>query len=121
MGWTFCRDWTSKQDVIDDYVNMAVRNGYTVQTQGNWIYAEEKGKPVDLIYLMTNKCDGEWGYKAISVSCGPVKYNAPLSFVIKIHQVFQNDEYYQGWLSKYQKRESVLQSNTPSLFEEGAA
>jgi len=118
MGWTFCRDWTSKQDVIDDYAGMIARNGYSVQVQGNWIYAEENGKPADLIYLMTSKIEGEWGYKAVSVTCGPLKYNAPLWMVQKVHSVFQNNEYYQGWLAKYQKRESVLQSNTPSLFKE---
>jgi len=124
MGWYSCSDWNTKQDAIDDYADNLRRNGYSVQTEGNWVYAEENGKPVDLVYLITEKLDGEWGYKAISVSCGPVRYNAPLWMVQKIHPVFQNDKYYQGWLEKYPKRKTVLQcvvdKATPQLFEEVA-
>jgi len=125
MGWTSCRDWNSKQDVIDEYANMVRRSGYTVQTEGNWIYVEKDGKPEDLIYLITDKLHGEWGYKPVSVSCGPVRYNAPLWMVQKVHPIFVDDKYYQGWLEKYPKRKSVLQNHsqslTPSLFNEGAA
>jgi len=125
MGWYCHTDWKSRQDVIDYYADMARNDGYTVQTDGNWIYAEENGKPFDLVYLMTEKLDGVWGYKAVSVSSGPIKYNAPLWMVKKIHPFFVDDKYYQGWLEKYPKRKSVMdghsQSLTPSLFQEGAA
>jgi len=125
MGWYWSANWKSKQDVIDHYADMARRDGYAVQTEGNWIYAEENGNPVDLVYLMTKKLDGEWGYKAVSVSYGPLRYNAPLWMVQKVHPVFAGNEYYQGWLAKYPKHKSVLQgqsnSLTPSLFKEGAA
>jgi hypothetical protein len=118
MGWTFCRDWLSKQDVIDEYADGASRSGYDVQTEGNWIYAEKDGVPVDLIYLKTAKNSGEWGYKAMSVTVGPLCYTAPLWMVKKVHPVFKNDEYYQGWLEKYPKRKSVYNSVTtdPELF-----
>ncbi|MDR2597285.1 MAG: hypothetical protein LBC76_08210 [Treponema sp.] len=125
MGWYWNTNWKSKQDVIDHFADMTRRDGYTVQTEGNWIYAEENGKPVDLVYLMTEKLDGVWGYKDVSVSSGPIRYNAPLWMVQKIHPIFENDKYYKGWLAKYQKRKSVLQgqsnSLTPSLFKEGAS
>jgi len=119
MGWTFCRDWESKQDVIDEYANMLLRSGYSAQTEGNWVYAEQDGKPADLIYLKTEKCYGEWGYKAISVTSGPLVYSAPLWMVKKVHPVFKNDVYYQGWLAKYPKRRIVIESQgiSPSLFE----
>jgi hypothetical protein len=125
MGWYSCKDWNTKQDVIDEYADILRRHGYSVDTEGNWVYAEENGKPADLVYLMTEKLDGEWGYKAISVSCGPLRYNAPLWMVQKVHPVFVNNKYYQGWLGKYSKRNIVLQNYnqsllTPSLFE-GAA
>jgi len=124
MGWDFCSDWKSKQDVIDDYGNMLRRSGYNVSIEGSWFYAEKDGKPADLIYLKTAKDHGEWGYKAISVSCGPLAYNAPLWMVQKVHALFEDDKYYQGWFEKYPKRKSVLQGfvdkATPGLFEEVA-
>jgi hypothetical protein len=124
MGWYHHKDWESKQDVIDHYADMARREGYTVTTEGNWIYAEENGKPIDLVYLMTEKDDDVWGYKAISVSGGPLRYNAPLWMVLKVHPVFENGECYKHWFSKYPKRKAVLESfvnnATPKLFEEVA-
>jgi len=125
MGWNSNSDWNTKQDVIDEYANRVRRSGCTVQTEGNWVYVEKDGKPADLVYLITEKLDGEWGYKPVSVSCGSVRYNAPLWMVQKVHPFFVNDKYYQSWLAKYPKRKSVLQgqsnSLTPSLFKEGAA
>jgi len=124
MGWYCHSDWKSKQDVIDYYADMGRRDGYNVQTEGNWIYAEQDGKPFDLVYLMTEKLDEVWGYKAISVTSGPLKYNAPLWMVLKVHPVFENDKYYKGWFAKYQKRKIVLEAfakkATPNLFEEVA-
>jgi hypothetical protein len=125
MGWYWNTNWESKQDVIDHYADMARSDGYTVQIEGNWVYMERDGKPDDLVYLMTEKLDGEWGYKAVSVSCGPLRYNAPLWMVQKIHPVFVNNIFYKGWLAKYSKRKSVLQgqsnSLTPLLVKEGVA
>jgi hypothetical protein len=117
MGWTFCRDWQSKQDAIDDYADNLRRSGYSVQTEGNWIYAEKDGEPADLIYLKIDKDDGEYGYKAMSVTVGPLSYNAPLWMVQKVHRVFENDKYYQGWLARYPKRKAVIESCNPQLFE----
>ena len=124
MGWNCCSDWRSKQDVIDEYEDRLRKSGYNVRIEGSWVYAEKDGKPADLIYLLANKCYGEWGYKAISVSSGPLSYNAPLWMVQKIHPLFENDRYYQGWFEKYPKRKLVLQGlvdkATPGLFEEVA-
>jgi hypothetical protein len=124
MGWTSCRDWNTKQDVIDEYADMIRRSGYSVSTEGNWVYADKDGNPADLIYLITKKLDGEWGYKPVSVTSGPLSYNAPLWMVKKVHQLFENDEYYKGWFAKYPKRKTVLESvvnkTMPQLFEDVA-
>jgi len=92
MGWNCCSDWKSKQDVIDEYEDRLRKSGYNVRIEGSWFYVEKDGKPADLIYLLANKSYGEWGYKAISVSCGPSAYNAPLWMVQKVHQLLRAGE-----------------------------
>ena len=109
MGWVTCSSWEKKQDVLDDWTHELESQGYKAHLRGNWAYVEKNGDPVDLIYILTNKTYGMWGYKDISVSCGPLCYSAPLWMVLKIHQIFKGNTYYQGWLEKYPKKESVLQ------------
>ena len=122
MGWTSSSEWASRQETLDYYASQIRRIGYSVTVSGNWLYAEKDGKPVDLVYVMTKKIGGEWGYKDISVSCGPCCYSAPLWMVIRIYSMLKNDEWYKGWLSKYPKRKQVFESEaqSASLFEEGA-
>jgi hypothetical protein len=121
MGWTFCRDWHSKRDVLDHWKDENERTGYSVQMSGSWVYVEKDRKPVDLIFILTASDDGEWGYKEQSVTLGPLHYNAPLWMVLKVHSIFKDDQYYKGWLAKYPKRksvyESIAQGGTASLFE----
>jgi len=123
MGWTSSSEWASRQEMLDDYAGQIRRTGYSVTMSGNWLYAEKHGNPADLVYVMAKKIDGEWGYKDISVSCGPLCYTAPLNFVLKVHGIFKDNEFYQGWLSKYPNRKQVFESEAQyaSLFEEGAA
>jgi len=112
MGWLFNPRWESKQEVLDLIADDIRCAGYSVQTEGNWLYAEKDGKPADLIYCIVNKVDGEWGHKEVSVTCGPYCYTAPLWMVLKVHQIFRNNEYYIGWLEKYPKRKAVYQSES---------
>jgi len=124
MGWLSNPRWKSKQEVLDLIADDIRSAGYSVETDGNWLYAEKDGKPVDLIYCIVNKEGGEWGYKEVSVACGPYCYTAPLRLVLKVHPIFRNNEYYIGWLEKYPKRKAVYQSEsneqTASLFSEVA-
>ena len=108
MGWTFDSKWKKKQEVLDDWKKDAESFGYTVHLSGNWAYVEKYGDPVDLIYVKTQKTDGEWGYKNISVTCGPLYYSAPLWMVLKVHSLFKSNNYYQGWLESYPKKANVL-------------
>ena len=122
MGWLFSSEWRSKQDLLDDWKRGLEDAGYTVSMSGNWCYAEKDGEPIDLVYVKTEKSGGEWGYKSMSVTCGPYCYSAPLWMVLKVHPIFRDNHYYQGWLEKYPKKNKVLESVrgilTPSLFEE---
>ena len=123
MGWPFGSKWKSKQDVLDHVKRDAERAGYLVEMSGSWLYATRDGKPVYLICVLTQKSDGDWGYKSISVSSGSGHYSAPLSMVLKVHAIFKNDEYYMGWLEKYPKIKQVIGSEAgvaASLFEEAA-
>ena len=108
MGWLSDARWETKQEVLDDWKSDAESAGYTVHFRGNWAYVEKDGNPLDLIYVLAKKIDGEWGYKDISVSCGPSCYSAPLWMVLKVHSMFKSNNYYQGWLDKYPKKASVL-------------
>ena len=122
MGWLYSPDWKTKQELLYDWVSYLEAADYTVSMSGNWAYVEKNGDPVDLIYVKTEKCDGEWGYKDISVTLGPYCYSAPLWMVLKVHPIFKDNHYYQGWLEKYPKKNKVLESDqktfTPLLFEE---
>jgi hypothetical protein len=125
MGYTSSTEWPTKQALIDDFVERAKANGYDVKVSGNWLYGEKDGKPVALSYLITRKFGAyEWGYKEVPVADGPCYYNAPLWMVRKVHPVFKDGKYYQGWLEKYPYRDKVLEGEAvtaePSLFEEVA-
>jgi len=123
MGWLYSSEWKTKEDLLYDWKSGVEAAGYTVSMSGNWAYAEDKdGKPVDLVYVMTKKDEGEWGYKDLSVTCCPYHYSAPLWMVIKVHPIFIESEYYRAWFEKYPKKNKVLESYrktyTATLFEE---
>jgi len=122
MGWVCSSCWKSEQDVLDYWTNENATFGYTVHIEGNWAYVEKNGDPVDLIYIFTQKMNGEWGYKNISVTCGPFCYSAPLWMVLRIHPIFKNSIIYEGWLSQYPNKVIVLlndrQTFIGSLFGE---
>jgi hypothetical protein len=114
MGWTFCYSWKSSEDVLEHYRAELEQAGYAVQREGRWFFAEGRGK-IDLIYVMTASGgrDG-WGYKDISVTSGPLVYNAPLWMVKKVHPAFKDREYYRGWLSHYRQKAAVIKSYVES-------
>ena len=126
MGWTFDRDWKSRRDVLEafKFEIEAMNAGVTVTIEGSWAYAERNGDPVDLFYLLVQKLDGEWGYKYISLSYGPLCYSAPLWMVLKVHGLLRKNEYYLGWLEKYPKRKTVLLNDSHvsivALFQEAS-
>ena len=111
MGWLFNSRWETKQDVFDQWRSDYESAGYTVQFRGSWAYVEKDGNPQDLIYVKTQKIDGEWGYKDESVTCGPLCYSVPLWMVLKVHQMFKSNKYYLEWLENYPKKANVLQNN----------
>jgi hypothetical protein len=107
MGWTECPDWKSRQDAIDGYTDEMRYMGYSTQVSGNWILLSKDGVPVDVVYLIVQKCMGSYGWKEITLTMGPHKYNAPLHMVKQVHKYIKDNEYYQGWLKKYPKRSEV--------------
>ena len=115
MGWLFNSSWETKQELLDHWKSDVESSGYKVLLRGNWAYVEKNNAPVDLIYVKTQKIDGEWGYKNISVTCGPYCYSAPLWMVLKVHSLFKSNKYYLDWLESYPKKESVLQNERQKI------
>ncbi|GHV57821.1 hypothetical protein AGMMS49579_24250 [Spirochaetia bacterium] len=112
MGWLFSYSWRSSEDVLEYFKTMLEQSGYTVHREGHWVFAEGRGT-IDLVYVKTASGGRNgWGYKDISVTCGPYVYNAPLWMVKKVHLAFKDNQYYQGWLSHYRQKAAVLKSFT---------
>jgi hypothetical protein len=123
MGWLFIDSCRSSEDVLARYKTMLESSGYTVRREGHWFFIEDR-EEIDLVYVKTaSGGSGEWGYKDISVTCGPLVYNAPLWMVKKVHSVFKDNEYYQGWLNHYRQKAAVIksfeESQRPELALEG--
>ena len=89
MGWLF-QYGAKKQDVIDDIVK---RDGdcktLRYSTRGGilWVLHKaplEKDKdPVRFIagYLLSADDDGNWGYKCVDESMGPLYYDCPKTYI----------------------------------------
>lgn len=92
MGWTFGREWSSKEALVD-YLTTRSMGGcakvltHTVRGQTLWAVVEyvqdtehyKAGKR--FIYCALLSCShGEWGYKDMDESMGPCETSCPLKY-----------------------------------------
>jgi hypothetical protein len=115
MGWTYSKRWQTSRELLDWYTRLLEQEGYTVDRSGHWFMLEDPGRGLtDLVYVQTagNKRSG-YGYKDISVQCGPYVYNAPVKFVKRVYPALKDDEYFKGWFAVWKEKhpESSIQNS----------
>ena len=108
MGWTF--GWSSKEAVVD---HLGCTKGcfphkiLKQSVRGNvlWQLVEINPRPehdlfepfITIWCNLLQKMEGEWGYKDMSIACGPLQGGCPKSY---LNAVTDPDEHAKEWIEK---------------------
>ena len=107
MGWTF--GWSNKQALVDelgDGYSAAPHKILKQSLRGNvlWQLVQINPRSVDLFepYVtiwcnLLQNMEGQWGYKDMSIACGPLQGGCPKTF---LKAVTDPDEHAKEWVEK---------------------
>lgn len=116
MGWTFLYDAPEKRHVIEE----ATREGEMLKcvrksTVGNHLWtvweSKDNGKRYIVLFLLA-KNRGNWGYKDITESMGPLYYDCPLSL---LKEAPVANETWRDQVVEYHRNEKARRSSLKNL------
>lgn len=125
MGWTFPYG-ASRSDVIDELTReQKTANGGIFRTlrkcfKGNTMYAlHETGPEGETrkwigVYLL-QRSGGDWGYKDMDESMGPIYYDCPVSYLDQADE--PSNEYAKQWRAEVRRLAAVRKAKKPKKGE----
>lgn len=139
MGWSFCDNWQTKQDVTLAITLDHSGGGWTFldqSTVGNTFYGlleRTKDAKVERLILVcilkkdrdTAERKGSWGYKSMTEDMGPYYWDCPVRILDKADEVPSVSKSCDDWRKKcrariaFKKVKSNLTPGTVVLLREG--